>query len=182
MSVPSSAPLSAGPARTCVGCGRKAPARDLVAIVRDGGSFAAFAPGARGRALGRSAHAHPTRDCLGRAEQKGLSRSFRTDARAPAGTLLRAARAGLAARRDELLRAAQPGAGPFVVVATDAGPTALAAALPLVPEGRAVVAGTSRSLARRGAPVEVAHLLSAARFSELRGVVERLSGLSEGLA
>lgn len=169
--------------RTCIGCGQKAPRRELLALVRHGASVSVFAASPRGRAKGRGAHAHPTARCLSRAAQRGLSRSFRGEVRVEQGALLRAAQGALETRRDELFAITEPGPGRFVVLAADASAGAVATATPLVASGHVLVAGSSRTLgARRGVGVELAHLASAARFSELRSTVEGLRSLSEGLS
>jgi hypothetical protein len=65
--------------RTCVGCKKTAPRRELLRFVRDG---AAVTADVRGRRAGRGAWVHPKRECLSAASAHGFSRSFRTSIRA----------------------------------------------------------------------------------------------------
>ena len=69
--------------RTCVGCRRRTAKAELVRVVAtDSGAGLVLVPDPRGRAPGRGAHVHPTRDCLELALRR---RAFSRALRAPAG-------------------------------------------------------------------------------------------------
>ena len=69
--------------RTCVGCRRRTAKAELVRVVAtDSGAGLVLVPDPRGRAPGRGAHVHPTRDCLELALRR---RAFGRALRAPAG-------------------------------------------------------------------------------------------------
>jgi uncharacterized protein len=69
------------PERTCVGCGRKAPQRELVRFVAPGGTLRLD----RGsRSPGRGAYVHPRLSCFERAvDRRAFSRSLRRSVRIP---------------------------------------------------------------------------------------------------
>lgn len=72
-----SAPAPAGPLRTCTGCRRVCPQRDLVRVavsVGEGGSGAQVALDPARRQPGRGAYVHPRAACITAA---GLSRALR---------------------------------------------------------------------------------------------------------
>ncbi|WP_082534093.1 YlxR family protein [Marmoricola sp. Leaf446] len=76
-----------GPVRTCVGCRRKAPKRELLRVVvragPDGQAPWHVEPDPVGSAPGRGAHLHPTVACLALAERKrAFTRALRHDAQA----------------------------------------------------------------------------------------------------
>ena len=65
------------PERTCVGCGRSKPKRELVRVVR--GPDGRVSIDESGKAPGRGAYLGPARECLRRAlEQGALERALRT--------------------------------------------------------------------------------------------------------
>jgi predicted RNA-binding protein YlxR (DUF448 family) len=65
----------AAPVRTCVGCRRRAPARDLLRVAVQGG---AAVPDPRRVLPGRGAHLHPDPACLEQAERRrALPRALR---------------------------------------------------------------------------------------------------------
>jgi predicted RNA-binding protein YlxR (DUF448 family) len=69
--------------RTCVGCRRRTAKAELVRVVAtDSGAGLVLVPDPRGRAPGRGAHLHPTRDCLELALRR---RAFTRALRAPGG-------------------------------------------------------------------------------------------------
>jgi predicted RNA-binding protein YlxR (DUF448 family) len=147
------------PTRTCVGCGSRDDAGEMVRLVVAEGTVAFDLAGG---AFGRGAHVHARPACLGKAP-RGLSRAFRRDAGLDAkdlGRLLLAAcdrRMGgllLAARRlraiatgtDASLDALRGGA-PLAVVAVDAGTVVSTREVGrAVAEGRAVAWSTKDEL------------------------------------
>ncbi len=126
------------PERTCIGCGARGPAGEMVRLVVEGDEVAFDLAGG---SFGRGAHVHPRPGCLQKAP-RGLSRAFKRDVKlgaAELGQLLVAAcdrrLAGLllAARRtralfvgaDEALGALRvPGKAALTIVAVDAGAVA----------------------------------------------------------
>jgi predicted RNA-binding protein YlxR (DUF448 family) len=84
------------PIRTCVGCGAKAPQRQLVRLRLDEGRVVVD----RVRAGGRGAWLHAERECLERAEKRrAFGRVFRRAGVAPSPELLRDVLTG-SARKD----------------------------------------------------------------------------------
>ncbi|MCA9678300.1 MAG: YlxR family protein [Kofleriaceae bacterium] len=71
---PSSSPTDRSPERTCVGCRKVAPQRELVRVCLDGSQI--VVDEAR-RHPGRGAWVHPSRGCVHNAARGGLARSFR---------------------------------------------------------------------------------------------------------
>ena len=69
--------------RTCVGCRRRSAKAELLRVVAaDSGAGLELVPDPTGRAPGRGAHLHPTRDCLELALRR---RAFTRALRAPVG-------------------------------------------------------------------------------------------------
>jgi uncharacterized protein len=69
------------PERTCVGCGRKAPQRDLVRFVAPDGTLRLDPTR---RSPGRGAYVHPRLSCYERAvDRRAFSRSLRRNVRIP---------------------------------------------------------------------------------------------------
>lgn len=166
--------------RTCAGCGKHAPAEELVRVVHDPGS-GAIAVDLAGRMprsahVGRGAHVHPARDCVAKAVKSGFARSFKAKIVADAATvaadivsaadrrieglLSGARRAGeLALGADAVAVALREGRAQLVVVARDA---AAAARIPeverAVASGRAVALGDKQRLGALAARPELAVL------------------------
>jgi predicted RNA-binding protein YlxR (DUF448 family)/ribosomal protein L7Ae-like RNA K-turn-binding protein len=65
--------------RTCVGCGERAPATELVRLVL--GPSGEIAVDAAGGGFGRGAHVHPRAACLEQAASRGLLRATKGNAR-----------------------------------------------------------------------------------------------------
>jgi len=129
---------SAGPVRTCVGCGKADDAEALVRVVLgplspEGAPVAVDLSGSRGR----GAHVHARKECLAKGAKSGLGRSFKTRVSATAedlaaqiiegcdrriaGLLGGAWRARLLAVGAEAANAALDQGAPCAVVACDAG-------------------------------------------------------------
>lgn len=159
-----------GPERTCVGCGKRAPADVLVRLVLADASSAAggsarVVPDAKGGSFGRGAHVHVSAGCLGQASRRGLSRAFKREVRAEVsalandirqaferrleGLLSGGVRAGLVvAGADPVVDALREGRAVLVVVAGDAAAAASRGEVQrAVAEGRALVYGDRVRLA-----------------------------------
>lgn len=145
-------PAKPGPVRTCAGCSKRAPARELVRVVVDEASGALAVDLADSR-FGRGAHVHPSPDCLEKAVRSGFSRSFKAKVDATVeslagqvvlgadrrieGLLSGARRAKqVAVGGDVVVEALRDGSAELVVVARDA-----AAATKLPEVERAIAAG-----------------------------------------
>lgn len=186
------------PTRTCVGCGSRDDAGEMVRLVVAEGTVAFDLAGG---AFGRGAHVHARPACLAKAP-RGLSRAFRRDAGLDAmelGRLLRAAcdrrTAGLllAARRlraiatgtDASLDALRGGA-PLAVVAVDAGTVVSTREVGrAVAEGRAVAWSTKDELgallgAESVAICAVRHAGIAAELKKVRAAAVAASEAGEG--
>ncbi|MGH7284031.1 MAG: DUF448 domain-containing protein [Polyangiaceae bacterium] len=142
-------------ARTCVGCGSKDDPRALVRLVFEPVSGMIMVD-AKGKAVGRGAHVHPTPKCVHDACKSGLSKSFRANVKASSGDLARdivlaldrrveglvvAARgaSALAVGSEKAFAALQRGA-PLALVANDAASIAQKLEVTLAAgEGRALV-------------------------------------------
>lgn len=70
--------------RTCVGCGKRNPAEELVRVVLGDQTVV---PDAKGGSFGRGAHVHATRSCLEVACKKGFPRTFKQNVRADVTSL-----------------------------------------------------------------------------------------------
>lgn len=68
--------------RTCVGCGLKAPQRELVRFAATGGELS---PDPTGRAPGRGAYTCLRLACFERAAARGFERALRQRVRVPDG-------------------------------------------------------------------------------------------------
>ncbi len=165
------APVTAeAPERTCVGCGKRAPADVLVRLVlaespAGAGGPARVVPDAKGGSFGRGAHVHASASCLVQASRRGLSRAFRREVRADAAELATAirqaferrlagllsggVRAGLVvAGADPVVEALREGRAVLVVVSADAAAAASRSEVQrAVAEGRALVYGDRVRLA-----------------------------------
>jgi predicted RNA-binding protein YlxR (DUF448 family) len=122
------------PTRTCVGCGQRNDAEEMVRLVLDGTGVAFDLAGG---AFGRGAHVHARPECIEKAARGGLARSFRSHIettpeqmreslgaacdRRMAGLLLAARRIGEVAVGADAAREALRKGAPLVVVAVDAG-------------------------------------------------------------
>jgi predicted RNA-binding protein YlxR (DUF448 family)/ribosomal protein L30E len=137
--------------RTCAGCGKHAPAEELVRVVHDPSS-GEVAIDLAGSGFGRGAHLHATSECIAKAVKGGLARVFKAKVVADAsqlrtalvtaadrrieGLLSGARRAGqLAIGSDVVALAVREGRAELVVVARDA---AAAARLPEIERAIAV--------------------------------------------
>jgi predicted RNA-binding protein YlxR (DUF448 family)/ribosomal protein L7Ae-like RNA K-turn-binding protein len=190
MSHPSSEKRAA-PTRTCVGCGLRDDAADMVRLVVEGDEVVFDLAGG---SFGRGAHVHARPACLGKAP-RGLSRAFKREVRiAPAelGRLLvvacdrRLAGLLLAARRtrvvaigaDEALGALRSGKVELAIVAADAGSIASKIEVQrAVAEGRAVAWKTKTELGALLGEAEVAicgvcHAGIAAELRDLRAAAD----------
>ncbi len=138
--------------RTCAGCGKHAPAEELVRVVLDPSS-GEIAVDLAGSGFGRGAHFHPSPDCVAKALKGGLARVFKSkvtgDAQAIGEEIVKAAdrrieglltgarRAGqLAVGSDVVVEALKEDRAELVVVARDA-----AAATKLFEVERAIASG-----------------------------------------
>jgi predicted RNA-binding protein YlxR (DUF448 family)/ribosomal protein L7Ae-like RNA K-turn-binding protein len=138
--------------RTCAGCGKHAPAEELVRVVHDPGSNA-IAIDLANSAFGRGGHVHPSEPCLAKAAKGGFAKAFKAqvvcDAKELAsqivagadrrieGLLTGARRAGqVAVGGDVVAEALDQGRASLVLVARDA-----AAAAKLSPIERAIASG-----------------------------------------
>lgn len=95
------------PLRTCVGCGERAPAGDLVRLVLSEVPSDAMdvVVDAAGGSFGRGAHVHAQPACLAKAE-RGLSRNFKRAMRAPQAALASAIVAALTRRAESFIGSA----------------------------------------------------------------------------
>lgn len=134
--------------RTCVGCGSKDDPSALVRLVYDvaGGSILVDA---KGKAVGRGAHVHPTPKCVQNACKSGLSKSFRANVTKPATELAADIVAALDRRVEGLVVAAR-GAG-ALLVGSDKALAAVRDGVPL-----ALVASDAASIAQKSEVVEAA--------------------------
>lgn len=122
--------------RTCAGCGKHAPAEELVRVVHDPSS-GEVAVDLAASGFGRGAHFHPSPDCLAKALKGGFARVFKSkvvgDAQAIGEEIVKAAdrrleglltgarRAGqLAVGADVVVQALKENRAELVVVARDA--------------------------------------------------------------
>ena len=138
--------------RTCAGCGKHAPAEELVRVVHDPSS-GEIAVDLAGSGFGRGAHFHPSPDCVAKALKGGLARVFKSKVTGDAqsigeeivkaadrrieGLLTGARRAGqLAVGSDVVVEALKENRAELVVVARDA-----AAATKLFEVERAIASG-----------------------------------------
>jgi predicted RNA-binding protein YlxR (DUF448 family) len=153
------APRADRSTRTCVGCGERVPAGEVLRLVVADGEVAFDLAGG---AFGRGAHVHAQARCLA-ATPRGLSRAYKREIRVDAkelgrrlveacdrrmaGLLLAARRTrALALGADEALAAVRAGA-PLVVVAVDAGAVASSREIMgAVAEGRAFAWKTKAEL------------------------------------
>lgn len=111
------------PERTCIGCRRRAPAGELVRVVRTPESPPRVVPDVQRKLPGRGASLHPERDCFtAAARRRAFSRAFRAETpvdgaalaaataeayrRRVAGLLVSAHRAGAAAVGTDAVREA----------------------------------------------------------------------------
>lgn len=88
------------PERTCVGCGKRNPAEELVRVVL---GDHAVVPDAKGGSFGRGAHVHVSRSCLEIACKKGFPRAFKREIRADVASLATAIADAYDRRIDGLL-------------------------------------------------------------------------------
>ncbi len=164
-------PAKPGPVRTCVGCGKRAPAGELVRlVVSDDGAVAVDLADSRRASrsptggFGRGAHVHPSSDCLGKALRGRLARSLKIEVvaspeglaadivaaaeRRIGGLLSGAKRAGLVAFGADLVTAAlREGKSELVVVAADAAAAAkISEVRAAIADGRAVAWRNKESL------------------------------------
>src|SRR5262245_14947753 len=72
--------------RTCAGCGKHAPAEELVRVVHDPSSDE-IAVDLAASSFGRGAHVHPSPDCVKRAAKGGFSKSFKAQIKADAAKI-----------------------------------------------------------------------------------------------
>lgn len=135
-------------ARTCVGCGSKDDPRALVRLVFDPGSNAIMVD-AKGKAVGRGAHVHPTPKCVQNACKSGLSKSFRTEVKASASDLARDITTALDRRVEGLVVSARGASA--LLVGSDKALAALRDGVPL-----ALIAGDAASIAQKTEVVEAA--------------------------
>lgn len=164
--------------RTCAGCGKHAPAEELVRVVHDPSS-GEVAIDLAGSGFGRGAHLHATSECIAKALKGGLSRVFKAkvvgDASALATSLVNAAdrriegllsgarRAGqLAVGSDVVVEALKEERAELVVVARDA-----AAATRLPEVERAIASGKAIAFSEKQ------------RLGPLMGRASHESGISE---
>jgi predicted RNA-binding protein YlxR (DUF448 family)/ribosomal protein L30E len=151
------------PLRACAGCGKRAPAEELVRVVLDP-AVGEVAVDLAGSGFGRGAHFHGAPDCLAKALKGGLSRVFKQkvvgDASAIAadivnaadrrieGLLLGARRAGqLALGSDAVVEACREGWASLVIVARDAAAASkLSEVQKAVAEGKAIAWSEKRHL------------------------------------
>ena len=134
--------------RTCVGCGSKDDPSALVRLVFEPRSGMIMVD-AKGKAVGRGAHVHPTPKCVENACKSGLSKSFRASVKVSADDLARDIAAALDRRVEGLVVAAR-GAGALLV----GSEKALAAVRDGVP--LALVASDAASIAQKNEVVEAA--------------------------
>lgn len=151
-------PVTAGPRRTCVGCGTRDVPGAMVRFVLGVGGDPVVDPasfGAGPKAAGRGAHAHARPSCLRAAAQKGFPRSFKRPIKARAEGLAAAVREGSLGRAAAQLRAAaarglvaaEAGGEALAVVACDCPPEDLGPPLrEAVGRGKAVALGRRESL------------------------------------
>lgn len=98
------------PVRSCVGCGERAHAGELVSVVLDDSGQPVVDLAGRPSAFGgRGAWVHPRRQCLERAARNGLSKGFRAAVRPSPETLIAAVADAANRRVSGLLGAAQRG-------------------------------------------------------------------------
>jgi predicted RNA-binding protein YlxR (DUF448 family) len=181
------------PERTCVGCSLRDDARAMVRLVVADDEVAFDLAGG---AFGRGAHVHARPDCLAKAP-RGLSRSFKRDARVTpvalaerlsaacdrrmAGLVLAARRTGsLVAGADAALAALRRGA-PLAVLAVDAG--AIAGSIEVqraVAEGRAIAWKTKGELG--GLIGEEAVAICAVRHAGIAGELKGLRAAADAAA
>ena len=138
--------------RTCAGCGKHAPAEELVRVVHDPTS-GEIAVDLAASGFGRGAHVHPSADCVAKAVKGGLARVFKAnivaDAKAVGEEIVKAADRRIeglltGARRawqlaigsDVVVESLKEGRAELVVVARDA-----AAAIKLSEVERAIASG-----------------------------------------
>ncbi len=153
--------LSMKSTRTCAGCG---DAIDLVAsqdgaasvrVVR--GPDGSIAVDAKGGAFGRGAHVHTRPECIAKAAQRGLARSFKAACEVTAESLASDIAAALDRRIEGLLHSAAraraialgadaPSEAELVLVATDAASAELSAVRAAIAAGSAVAWGTKLEL------------------------------------
>lgn len=143
--------------RTCAGCGKHAPAGELVRVVHDPSS-GELAVDLASSEFGRGAHFHPSPDCLAKALKGGFARVFKSkvvgDANVIGGEIVKAAdrrieglltgarRAGqLAVGSDVVVEALRENRAELVVVARDA-----AAATKLPEVEKAIASGRALAL------------------------------------
>ncbi len=146
--------------RTCAGCGKHAPAEELVRVVHDP-STGEIAVDLASSGFGRGAHFHPSPDCVAKALKGGLARVFKSkivgDANAIGDEIVKAAdrrieglltgarRAGqLAVGSDVVVEALRDNRAELVVVARDA---AAAAKLPEIEN--AIASGKALALSEK---------------------------------
>ncbi len=86
--------------RTCVGCGKRNPAEELVRVVLADHSVV---PDAKGGSFGRGAHVHASRSCFEVACKKGFPRAFKREIRADVASLATAIADAYDRRIDGLL-------------------------------------------------------------------------------
>lgn len=159
--------------RTCAGCGKHAPAEELVRVIHDPSS-GELAVDLAGSGFGRGAHVHPSSDCIAKALKGGFARIFKAQVVADAkaigneivsaadrrieGLLSGARRAGqLAVGSDVVVQALREERAELVVVARDA---AAATRLPeierAIAQGKAVAFSEKQRLGSLMARDEVA--------------------------
>ena len=143
--------------RTCAGCGKHAPAEELVRVVHDPSS-GEVAVDLAGSGFGRGGHVHPSHDCLAKALKSGFARVFKSkvvgDANVIGDAIVKAAdrriegllsgarRAGqLAVGSDVVVEALKENRAELVVVARDA-----AAATRLPEVEKAIASGKAIAL------------------------------------
>jgi predicted RNA-binding protein YlxR (DUF448 family) len=151
--------------RTCVGCGQKAAADELVRLVVSDGAPATVVVDAAGGAFGRGAHVHGNAGCIAKAAKGGLARSLKREVRVTPRDLAREIQAALLRRVTGLLVSARSAkrivfgadsvaealakGAPLAVVAVDAAAAAKVGAVEhAVAEGRAVAFGTKSELGK----------------------------------
>jgi predicted RNA-binding protein YlxR (DUF448 family)/ribosomal protein L30E len=147
--------------RTCAGCGKHAPADDLVRVVHDPGSGAIAVDIASSSFGGRGGHVHPSPDCVAKAVKSGFARVFKAKVVCDAaeigveivraadrrieGLLTGARRAGqLAVGSDVVVEALRDERAKLVIVARDA-----AAATKLQEVQKAIAAGIAIAMSEK---------------------------------
>lgn len=108
-----------GAERSCVGCGERGDASDMVRLVLvETEEVASVVPDAKGGSFGRGAHVHPVRKCIDLACQRGLPRSFKRSIRITSQQLVMDIAVAFSRRLDGLLSGGVRGG--HVAVGTDA--------------------------------------------------------------